>query len=112
MFHQMREETYFRRGDISMLFTNLEGFGGYLDCILIGIQLWLVIAILVTFSPEICRKLGATGPVSAGDGIFWAYRELSWAERLRRTMGIDPEICICGACLTVDDAITDPNVIG
>ena len=76
MFHQMREETHVRRGDITMLFTNLERFGRYVDCILIGIPLWFVIGILVTFSPEICRELGATGPVSAGDGIFWAYAGL------------------------------------
>jgi hypothetical protein len=38
--------------------------------------LWFVIGIIVTFSPEICRELGATGPVSAGDGIFWAYAGL------------------------------------
>ena len=27
-----------------------------------------------------------------------------------RMMGIDSEICICGARMTVDDAITDPDV--
>lgn len=76
MFHKMRDEVNVRRGDIMMLFTNLERFGRYLDCILIGVPLWFVIGILVTFSPEICRELGATGPVSAGDGIFWAYAGL------------------------------------
>jgi len=76
MFSQMRDDTDVSRGDITMLFTNLERFGRYMDCILIGIPLWFVIGILVTFSPEICRELGATGPVSAGDGIFWAYTGL------------------------------------
>ena len=76
MFHQVSEDTNVRRGDIRMLFSNLERFGRYIDCILIGIPLWFVIGILVTFSPEICRELGATGPVSAGDGIFWAYAGL------------------------------------
>ena len=76
MFAQMRNEDDVRRGDITMLFTNLERFGRYMDCILIGIPLWFVIGILVTFSPEICKELGATGPVSAGDGIFWAYTGL------------------------------------
>jgi hypothetical protein len=76
MFAQMRSEEDVRRGDITMLFTNLERFGRYMDCVLIGIPLWFVIGILVTFSPEICKELGATGPVSAGDGIFWAYAGL------------------------------------
>ncbi len=76
MFSQMRDDRDVSRGDISMLFTNLERFGRYMDCILIGIPLWFVIGILVTFSPEICRALGATETVSAGDGIFWAYTGL------------------------------------
>lgn len=76
MFSQMRDESDISRGDITMLFTNLERFGRYMDCILIGIPLWFVIGILVTFSPEICKELGATGTVSAGDGIFWAYAGL------------------------------------
>jgi putative MFS transporter len=76
MFHQVKENGGIRRGDLMMLFTNLERFGRYLDCILIGIPLWFVIGILVTFAPELCTALGATGPVSAGDGIFWAYAGL------------------------------------
>lgn len=76
MFHQVKAEENVRRGDVRMLVNNLERFGRYVDCILIGIPLWFVIGILVTFSPEICKELGATGPVSAGDGIFWAYSGL------------------------------------
>ncbi len=76
MFHQVKGDDGIRRGDVSMLFNNLERFGRYMDCILIGIPLWFVIGILVTFAPEICSALGATGPVSAGDGIFWAYAGL------------------------------------
>jgi hypothetical protein len=30
---------------------------------------------------------------------------------LRRTMGIDPEICQCGARMVVDDVITDIETI-
>ena len=76
MFHQVKENGDVRRGDIKMLFNNLERFARYADCILIGVPLWFVIGILVTFAPEICTALGATGPVSAGDGIFWAYTGL------------------------------------
>jgi hypothetical protein len=28
-----------------------------------------------------------------------------WPELLRKTVGMDPEICICGARMIVDDAI-------
>ncbi|MCX6124718.1 MAG: MFS transporter [Proteobacteria bacterium] len=73
MFQKVKEDRGVSRGDFRMLFTNLERFGRYLDCIFIGIPLWFVVGILVTFSPEICKELGATGPVSAGDAIFWCY---------------------------------------
>jgi hypothetical protein len=76
MFHQTKKAEGIRRGDFFMLFSNLERFGRYLDCIFIGIPLWFVVGILVTFSPEICQALGATGPVSAGDAIFWCYSGL------------------------------------
>ena len=80
MFHELKKDDTVRRGDMRMLFTNLERFGRYMDCILIGVPLWFVIGILVTFSPEICRDLGATGPVNAGDGIFWAYTGLVFGD--------------------------------
>ncbi len=77
MFHKVKEQSgIIRRGDFMMLFSNLQRFGRYLDCILVGIPLWFVVGIIVTFSPEICRELGATGPVSAGDAIFWCYAGL------------------------------------
>jgi MFS transporter, putative metabolite:H+ symporter len=76
MFHQVRENEEVKRGDLAMLFNNLERFGRYLDCILVGIPLWYVVGIVVTFSPEICKSLGATGPVSAGEAIFWCYAGL------------------------------------
>lgn len=50
-----------------------------------------------------------TGKPSAGraPGEYW----LPWAELLRKTVGVDPEICVCGARMIVDDAITDGEKI-
>ena len=36
---------------------------------------------------------------------------VAWAELLRRTICVDPEICGCGARMVVDDAITEPEKI-
>ncbi len=46
-----------------------------------------------------------TGKPSTGRaaGEYW----LAWAELLRKTVGVDPEIFSCGARMIVDDAITD-----
>ena len=50
-----------------------------------------------------------TGKPSTGraPGEYW----LPWADLLRKTVGVDPEICICGARMIVDDAITDGDKI-
>jgi MFS family permease len=51
----------------------LERFKKYLSCILIGIPLWFVVGVLVTFSPEFGKELNATEPLSAGTGIMYCY---------------------------------------
>ena len=50
-----------------------------------------------------------TGKPSTGraPAEYW----IPWAELLRKTVGVDPEICICGARMIVDDAITDGDKI-
>lgn len=61
------------RGNIFMLFNDGARFKKYLSCILIGIPLWFVVGVLVTFSPEFGKELNATEPISAGTGIMWCY---------------------------------------
>lgn len=61
------------RGNIFMLFTDGKRFKKYLSCILIGIPLWFVVGVLVTFSPEFGKELQATEPLSAGTGIMYCY---------------------------------------
>ena len=72
MFHEVRQGDI-RRGDFLCLFTNLERFGRYLRCILIGLPTWCVVAILVTLSPEFALRLGVTGHVTAGTAVLWCY---------------------------------------
>ncbi|MDP3468193.1 MAG: MFS transporter [Daejeonella sp.] len=61
------------RGNIFMLFSDWKRFKKYLSCILIGIPLWFVVGVLVTFSPEFGKELNATEPLSAGTGIMYCY---------------------------------------
>lgn len=72
MFQNIKTEGA-SRGNIFMLFNNSERFKKYLNCILIGIPLWFVVGVLVTFSPEFGKELGAVGPLSAGTGIMYCY---------------------------------------
>lgn len=75
MFQKITTTTI-RRGDFFMLLRSRERFFRYINCILIGIPLWFVVGILGTFSPEICRELGASGPVVAGRSIMCIYMGL------------------------------------
>lgn len=73
MFQDVRSDSGVRRGDVRLIFANPRRLGKYLACILIGVPIWYVVGVLVTFSPEIARSLGAIEPVSAGHGIFYCY---------------------------------------
>jgi putative MFS transporter len=61
------------RGNFLSLFTKWTCFLKYLRCILIGLPLWFVIGILVTFSPEFARALKIDGAVNAAHAVAFSY---------------------------------------
>ena len=73
MFSTVRTNSGVSKGNFFALFTSRERFIRYLCCILIGTPIWYVIGILVTFSPELAKDLGVTGPVSSADAVFYSY---------------------------------------
>lgn len=73
MYAAVKKDTSVKKGDFFMLFTSWKRLGKYLSCILIGMPIWFVIGILVTFSREICQELGATGPVNPANSILFSY---------------------------------------
>src|SRR5687768_1888511 len=62
-----------QRGNILMLFNNSERFFRYLKCILIGLPIWFVVGVLITFSPELGRPMGLDGPVNAGIAVILSF---------------------------------------
>jgi MFS transporter, putative metabolite:H+ symporter len=73
MYERAANESH-KKGSLSLLlFGNRERFWRYARCLIVGIPIWFVIGILVTFSPEIAKELGATGAVSAANAIFYCY---------------------------------------
>jgi MFS family permease len=56
-----------------MLFNNWQRFTKYLKCILIGLPIWYVVGILITFSPEFGKALGIHEPVQAGKAVMFAF---------------------------------------
>ncbi|MBU6375457.1 MAG: MFS transporter [Bdellovibrionales bacterium] len=61
------------RGNFLALFSSTERFRRYLSCILIGVPVWFVLGILVTFAPEFASARGLSEPVSAGRAIMFTY---------------------------------------
>jgi MFS transporter, putative metabolite:H+ symporter len=60
------------RGNFFQLFNQKERFVKFLGCILIGLPIWYVIGILITFSPEFAKVMNITG-VIAGDAVMFSY---------------------------------------
>ena len=80
MFRTMEERARISRGNMLALFTDKERFLRYLNSILIGVPIWFVVAILITFSPEFAKALGTTGPVSAGNAVMYCYLGLVFGD--------------------------------
>jgi MFS family permease len=66
-----------RRGDFFALFRSAQVFWKYLRCVLIGLPLWFVVGILVTFSPEFAAALGVPDPIQAGEAVKYCYLGLA-----------------------------------
>lgn len=67
-----------KKGDFLSLFTNKKRFLKYLNCILIGMPLWFLVGVLITFSPEFAKALGIqeAGSIEAGKAIAFCYAGL------------------------------------
>ncbi|HXL55024.1 MAG TPA: MFS transporter, partial [Chitinophagaceae bacterium] len=59
-----------KRGDVVKLFNNKTRFLKYINSILIGMPIWFVTGILITFSPEFGQALGLNAPVDAGKAVM------------------------------------------
>ncbi len=67
------KEQHVDRGNFFQLFNQAERFKKFMGCIFIGLPIWFVIGILVTFSPEFAKALGITDGIVAGDAVMYSY---------------------------------------
>ena len=81
MFKKVQESDE-KKGDFLSLFTNKKRFSKYVQCILIGIPLWFLVGVLITFSPEFAKALGVQGfeTIAAGKAIAWCYGGLVFGD--------------------------------
>lgn len=71
MFKHVKEHAV-DRGNIMMILTNGARFGKYLMAILVGLPIWFVVGILITFSPEFGAAKGIEG-INAGKAVMLAF---------------------------------------
>ena len=67
------KEKHVKRGDIWMLFNNKTRLLKYLTRIVIGMPIWFVVGILITFSPEFGKAMHFDQPVDAGKAVLFAF---------------------------------------
>jgi len=72
MFTATRNATV-SRGNFFALFSNRSRVLRYLSVILLGLPLWYVMGILVTFSPEVGRSIGLPAPPNPAHAVGFAY---------------------------------------
>ncbi len=76
IFLKIKEQTV-ERGNFLMLFNNRDRLKRFLSCIFIGLPIWYVIGILITFSHELAPAIGFIEPVIVGDAVMYSYLGLA-----------------------------------
>ncbi|MCD9019909.1 MFS transporter [Parachryseolinea silvisoli] len=76
MFAEVRDKKV-ERGNFFILFSRGPLLASYLRCILIGLPIWFVIGILVTFSPEFAVSMNLPEAIDAGKAVMCCYIGLS-----------------------------------
>lgn len=61
------------RGSVQLLFADKVRLKKYGQCILVGLPIWFVVGILITFSPELGKAIGLTEPVIAGKAVMLSF---------------------------------------
>ncbi len=72
VFLKLKQQTV-QRGNFFQLFNNAARFKKFVGSVFIGLPIWFVIGILITFSPEFAKALHIDGTISAGDAVMYSY---------------------------------------
>ena len=72
LFAHIKQQAGVERGNFLMFFNSRKRFGRYIRCILIGLPVWYVIGILITFSDQFGKAFGIAD-VAPGKAIMYLY---------------------------------------
>lgn len=74
------------KGNFLKLFKNYNLFTKYINSILIGVPIWFIVGILITFSPEFGVEFKLNEAISAGKAVMFCYIGLAIGDFLSGTM--------------------------
>jgi predicted MFS family arabinose efflux permease len=61
------------KGNFLMLFKDRKNLLKYLYCIAVGIPIWFIVGVLITFSPEFAKDFNIAEPIAAGKAVMFCY---------------------------------------
>jgi MFS family permease len=73
LFAQIAHDPGVSRGDLRLLFGEAACLSRFLRCTLIGMPIWFILGLIVTFSPEIGTTLGIATPLTSATAVLWFY---------------------------------------
>jgi putative MFS transporter len=79
MFHKTKEDGVVR-GDIRIIFRNAASLKKYVAVIFIGIPIWYVIGILVTFTPEFGKSFAMAELPTSANAVMFTYLGLAFGD--------------------------------
>ena len=79
MFSNIKDASI-SKGKFLSIFSSRERIKKYVNCILIGLPIWFVVGVLITFSPEFAKVLGYQDPILAGRSIMYTYTGLIFGD--------------------------------
>jgi len=68
------------KGNVWMLFNNKSRFFRYMKGVAIGLPVWYIIGILITFSDKFGKELGVTEMIEPGKAILYQYVALCFGD--------------------------------
>lgn len=78
MFDEVKKSGV-KRGDFLMFFNNKDRFYRYIRSVLIGLPVWYVIGILMTFADEFAKRFGI-GSIDPGKALMFQYVGLAFGD--------------------------------
>jgi len=81
MYNSIKESDVLK-GGFHKLFVNKKNFLKYLYSISIGVPIWFIVGVLITFSPEFAKAFGLKGTISTGTAVMFCYIGLAAGDLL------------------------------